>query len=249
MTAEYFDQWYADIARSDARQRLFSNYLNVPPEVGPSNLLPLNGLQAVAAALGLEPGNVLVDLACGRGGPGMWLARQAGARLIGVDISAEAVAQASDRRRLFGLTSSAAFQLGSLEASDLPDGVADGVVCVDAFQFAADGVAAATEIKRILQPGGRVVLTCWEAVDRADQEISERIRKVDLAGSLEAAGFSDVSTNEKPNWHDAARSLNEAAIAMDPSGDPALESLHSEAVRTLPMHDRVRRVMATATAP
>jgi len=52
----------------------------------------------------LAPGQTLVDLGCGRGGPGLWLAREAGALLIGVDFSPVAADQATHRAVLFGLT-------------------------------------------------------------------------------------------------------------------------------------------------
>jgi SAM-dependent methyltransferase len=249
VTAEYFDQWFADIARSDARQQLFTQYLGLPTEVGPSNLVPLTGLQTVATALALPRDGQLVDLACGRGGPGMWIARDAGAELIGVDFSAEAVEQASLRRVLFGLADRASFVIGTLESTGLAAGGADAAVCVDAFQFADDSAAAAGEIRRILRPGGRVVLTSWEALDPTDESVSERIRKVDLAESLRAAGFSAVRSEERPDWHETARVLWEAALAMEENGDPAVASTRAEAQRSLATHDRIRRVMATAIAP
>ena len=249
MTAEYFDQWFADIARSDARQQLFTQWLGLPPEVGPSDLVPLAGLQTIAAALDLPRGGQLVDLACGRGGPGMWLAREAGADVIGVDFSSEAVQQASMRRVLFGLDDGASFVIGTLESTGLSAGGADAAVCIDAFQFADDSAAAAGEIRRILRPGGRVVLTSWEAADPTDELVSERIRAVNLAGSLRAAGFSAVRSEERPDWHETARALWEAALAMAENGDPAVESTRAEAERSLETHDRIRRVMATAIAP
>jgi SAM-dependent methyltransferase len=249
MTAEYFDQWYADIGQSAARQQLFTDHLGLPPEVGPSNLVPLAGLREIAAALGLDRGGVLVDLACGRGGPGMWLARERGAALIGVDFSAEAIRQATARRKLFGLERAATFSVGRLEATGLAEGVADAVTCIDAFQFAPDGVAAAAEIRRVVRPGGIVAMTCWEPFDRTDAVVGERIRKADLAASLTAAGFTQVTTTEKPEWYAAERLLWHATLATDPAGDPALESLRAEAERAMRTLDRCRRIMTTALAP
>jgi SAM-dependent methyltransferase len=249
VTAEYFDQWFADIAASDARQRLFTQCLGLPPEVGPSDMVPLSGLQAVADALALPHGGVLADLACGRGGPGMWIARQAGVQLIGIDFSAEAIAQASQRRVLFALETDATFAAGSLEETGLATGCADAVVCIDAFQFAPDAAAAAQEIRRILRPRGRVVLTSWEALDRDDTELPERIRTLDLAGSLQAAGFTSVAVEEKPEWYEIERTLWQTALQIDPGDDPAMVSTQDEARRSLKTFGRNRRVMATAVAP
>ena len=208
----------------------------LPAEIGPSNLVPFSGLRDIADALAVPEDGLLIDIACGRGGPGMWVARQARARLIGVDFSAEAVAQASRRRALFGLQSRASFQVGGLDAPGLGETSADAVMCVDAFQFATDAVAAAGALRRLLRPGGRIVLTSWEAKDRTDASVHERLRRVDLAGSLSAAGFQDVTTQERGDWHAMALELWERALTLDAAGDPALESTRDEAIRSIESH-------------
>jgi SAM-dependent methyltransferase len=168
---------------------------------------------------------------------------------VGIDFSAEAIAQASERRTLFGLESSATFAVGTLEDTGLATGIADAVVCVDAIQFATDGVAAAQEIRRILRRGGRVVLTSWEARDRSDESMPERIRKVDLAGWLEAAGFTTIVIHDQADWHEVSRRLWETAMSLDVGDDPALASTRAEAERSLANHDGFLRRMATAVAP
>jgi len=60
----------------------------LPPEIEPLSFVSLGLLRQVARALDLSPGQALVDLGCGRGGPGLWLARAADATLTGVDFSA-----------------------------------------------------------------------------------------------------------------------------------------------------------------
>jgi SAM-dependent methyltransferase len=249
VTSDYFDQWFADIAESEARQRLFSECLGVPPEVGPSNTVPLIGLHEVATALRLEPGAVLVDIACGRGGPGMWISRQTGADLTGIDFSAEAIGQASQRRSLFGLESRATFAVGTFDATGLSAGLADAVVCIDAFQFSRDRAAAAQEIRRNLRRGGRVVMTGWEPLDRSDEAIPERLRTLDLAASLQAAGFGSVRVEDKAGWLEVEQVLWETARDIDPGNDPAMRSTVDEATRSLQTFGRNRRVMVTALAP
>ena len=90
---------------------------DLPPEIEPFSFVSRNLLDHVAAALALSPGTSLVDLACGRGGPGMWLAKTTGADLTGVDFSPVAVEQATQRADLFGLTARARFVVGNLEAT------------------------------------------------------------------------------------------------------------------------------------
>lgn len=123
------------------------------------------------------------------------------------------------------------------------------MLCVDAIQFAPEPAAAYREIARILAPGGRAVLTCWEARDKEDERVLDRLRAVDLRAGLTAAGFRDVVVAERPGWRDRERAMMEEAAALDPGDDPALRSFHEEGVRTLPAFDLIRRVIATATAP
>lgn len=44
---------------------------------------------ALAKAAGVTPGSWVLDLCCGRGGPALHLAREAGCRVVGVDRSPE----------------------------------------------------------------------------------------------------------------------------------------------------------------
>ena len=138
---------------------------------------------------------------------------------------------------------------GALERTELPDACADAVMCLDAIQFASDIEAAATEIRRVVRPGGRTIVTCWEPADRAAGVLSERLQRVDLATQLTAAGLVDVSVTERADWHAAERGFMAAAAACDPGEDPALQSWHNEGTRVLPLFNQMRRVLATARAP
>ena len=245
--AAYFDHWYADMAASPARDAIVARTLGLPPELQSTSLLPWPGIATVTEALGLPPDGLLADVACGRGGYGLEIAARTGASLVGVDFAAEALRQARELAQHIGIA--ADFRVGDLAATGLDAGSADGVLCVDAIQFAVKPDAAYRELRRILTPGGRVVLTCWEAVDKTDRRVSDRIRSVDLGAGLAAAGFDNVEVREQTAWRDNERAMWEEAAALDPGGDPALQSLHDEGVRVLPQLDLTRRVMATATAP
>jgi hypothetical protein len=72
---------------------------------------------------------------------------------------------------------------------------------------------------------------------------------MNLARHLAEAGFEQIEVTEKPDWYAAERTLWEAALQADASGDPALVSLQEEATQALAAFDVRRRVLATATAP
>lgn len=245
--AEEFDAWYADMNKSTARDELKRRTLGLPPELESSSLLSWQGIAEVAEALQLQQGQTLVDLACGRGGYGHEVAERAAAHLIGVDFSTVAVERARERAAERGID--ARYVVGDLQSTGLETASADAIMCIDSIQFAPSTVAALKECLRVLRPGGRLVITCWEGRDRSDEQVPERIRDLDLTTSMNDAGFAHVMVEERPGWVAAERAMWEAAIEADPQGDPAVASLKEEAEYVLPQMGRVRRVMARGTAP
>jgi SAM-dependent methyltransferase len=247
--AGYFDEWYAAMLDTPDRDALKQRLLGLPPGLESTSLLTFDGLQEIRRRLEVGPDSVLLDLACGRGGYGIWLAGETGARVIGVDFSAVAVRQAAEAAAAAGLADRTEFRVGELEAIGLPDASVDAVLCVDAIQFAADVTAGATEVRRVLRPGGPAFVTCWEPVDPGDDRLMERIRRIDLAGQLTAGGLVDVVVENRTDWRAAERALWEAVVRLDPRGDPALTSLKEEGEQVLPTLDLTRRVLATGRRP
>lgn len=227
---------------SPQRDALQEQHLRLPVTLQSSSLLPWDGIATVASELRLSPGGLLLDLACGRGGYGFEVARRTGARLLGVDFSAVALDEA--RRHVGDVDAS--FVTGELTAIPQPDQSVDAVMCVDAIQFAEPRAAALAETRRVLVPGGRAVLTCWEPRS-GDEGLPERLRGIDLATELEQAGYAEVQVTEQPGWHSQERAFWHAALAEDAGDDPAIHSLQQEATRVVQAETLVRRILATAT--
>jgi len=240
-----FNAWHADVAKSSACNLIFQQALGLPAEVVSNSLLSWAGIAEVAAALRLAPGQVLVDLACGRGGYGREVARRTGARLVGLDFSAVAVAIAARG----GQRDHARFCVADFTALGLRDRSTRAAMCIDAIQFSDPPLAALRECRRILSGGGRLAVTAWEPVGPADERLPERTRRMNLALDLADAGFEHIEVTGKTDWYAAERRLWETALQADANGDPALVSLQREARRALETFDVKRRVLATATAP
>ena len=244
---QHFEDWYAAMPGSPRKDEIVQRHLGLPPELLSTSLLPWDGLADVTDALQLEPGQLLLDLACGRGGYGLEIAARTGARLIGVDFAEEAIRQAKELAARRGI--GAEFRVGDLTDTGLPDACADAALVVDAIQFPPDPAAAYAELARVLRPGGRVVLTCWEALDPSDETLHEALRRVDLGAGLAGAGFVDVEVRDKPAWMDAEQTLWTEAATLEVRDDKALADLKEEAEASLPEYDLTRRVMANAVRP
>jgi SAM-dependent methyltransferase len=244
MDAPGFNAWHADVANSPACARIFQRALGLPPQVVSNSLLTGDGIAEVAAALQVASRQILVDLACGRGGYGREVARRTGARL-GLDFSAVAVTIAAHA----GPRGRARFCVGDFTALGLRDHRADAIMCIDAIQFGDPPLTALRECRRVLASGGRLAVTAWEPCGPVSEGVPERLRQMNLARDLLEAGFEQIEVTEKPDWYAAERTLWEAALQADASGDPALVSLQEEATQALAAFDVKRRVLATATAP
>ena len=93
------------------------------------------------------------------------------------------------------------------------------------------------------------MLTNWEPLERDDQRLPARPRRVDLGAGLTAAGFEAGEVRDRPGWRACERAMWQEAAALDPGDDPALRSFHDEGVRSPEIFGLVSRVIATACAP
>src|SRR5579871_3637107 len=196
LSAEYFDGWYADQAAMSTVAEIMNRHMGFPPATR-AGVVPAEAIPELADELRLRPGSTLLDLACGRGAYGLLVAKQSGTILIGVDFSAQALTEAREQAARLGV-SNASFRVGELTATGLPDASVEGVLCTDAIQFPDEPATAYQEIRRVLKPRGRVALTCWEPVDRADERLSPLLRRANLPAGLRQAGFTDIEVRDRP---------------------------------------------------
>ena len=203
---------YTGTPASPTLRRLWHEHaegLEFPEEFGHISFVTVPQLQRMAKELRLSPGDTLADLGCGLGGPAMWMARETGANLIGIDLSPIAVEEASKRAVELGLARGAQFFAGSFADTALDAGSVDGVMSEDAIQYAPDKRAAATEFARILRQGGRLVVTLFEV----DPERAAGLPGfgadpvADYRPILTEAGFDIDIYEEVPGWPDSTQGI------------------------------------------
>jgi SAM-dependent methyltransferase len=110
----------------------------------------------------LEPGDRVLELACGPGGLGLAAARRLapGGDVVLSDVAPEMTSIAAERARAFGLANVSVLEL-DLERIDQPDDSYDVVLCREGLMFALDPARAVHEIGRVLRPGGRFAISVW----------------------------------------------------------------------------------------
>ena len=103
----------------------------------------------------------VLDIACGAG-RFLELAAAAGAEVDGLDASPALIAEALCR------LPGARIVAGEMERLPYPDARFDVVTGFNAFQWAADPVAALAEATRTLRPEGRLVVATWGPPEQTD---------------------------------------------------------------------------------
>lgn len=130
-----------------------------PEEVLPFSFITKSDLENACKALNLNSQSTFLDLACGTGGPGLWIAKKTSAKIIGIDHSLKAIEEAKKQVKEFGLEGNAEYNVGDAESIGLKTHCIDGVVSFDALWVPNDKIAVFREMKRIIRPTGILVFT------------------------------------------------------------------------------------------
>ena len=160
----------------------------------------------------LQPGERVLDIACGTGLVTLRVAEAVGesGAVVGTDISQKMVEALKKRTAEAGLSQVVADRMEA-ESILLPDASFDVALCALGLMYVPEPLESLTEMHRVLKPGGRAVAAVWGArkncgwaeifpiVDaRVESEVCPMFFQLGggeaMAFVFEQAGFSDVST-------------------------------------------------------
>lgn len=159
-------------------------------------------------------------------GPGVLallaLRRQPALTYIGVDPS-EAMRAMASRRCADGVRQGAAFRIGTADALPVDDASVDNVVAVNNVRLWPDHAVAAQEIRPVLRPGGRVVLThhAVRSRSRMQQRLAldagQRSRSTPPCGVPSAPSSTSSCRRRTPSWSPCRRPSDD----VQPGGSPS----------------------------
>jgi ubiquinone/menaquinone biosynthesis C-methylase UbiE len=112
-----------------------------------------------------QPGEHVLDVACGTGVVSRMIAPTAGAngRVVGLDVNPAMLAVARNQPAPDGAPIQ--WREESALAMSLPDASFDLVLCQQGLQFFPNHAAGVREMRRMLKPGGRAAVACWQSLD------------------------------------------------------------------------------------
>lgn len=256
IVASGYDAFYSSWGRSPRLRAIWRDKVtgpDFPDQFAHISFLRLAELRALCDGLHLADNRVLVDLACGAGGPGLWAAQRYGACLIGIDVSVVATDRAAENAARLGLAARASFRQGSFERTGLDDGSADAAMSVDALQYAPSKARALAEIARVLRPDGILGFVAFELDGSrvsglpgwGDDPVS------DYRPLLEQAGFDVLAYRQLAGWRDQVVAGFEAIVAGKDAltaelGESAAEVLVLEASVTIELQPYLGHAFALA---
>jgi ArsR family transcriptional regulator len=150
------------------------------------------------ALLRLMPPMVIADLGAGEGAFALLLAQRA-KKVIAVDSSAKMIEVVREQALRHGIKN-VDYRLGDMEEIPIGDGEVDLVFFSQSLHHALHPARALEEARRILTPGGRIVIL--DLVKHRFEEAREMyadewlgFSEAELESMLEKAGFTEVQTS------------------------------------------------------
>lgn len=194
---------------TDARRDVVAEYDRLAPDYDERWSFYVRATaEATARRVVVVPGQRLLDVGCGTGALLRLLGHQhPRVSLAGIDPSHAMLAIARAR-----LPANVGLMQGSAEQLPLADATFDIVVTNSAFHYFADPAAAVRNMKRVLRPGGKLVITDWcddflvcrlcDRWLRLVNPVHTRIyTSAECRGFLESAGLAPVEIERyKINW-------------------------------------------------
>lgn len=129
-------------------------------DIGQNSWLTADEQDRFLEWLDLGPGKILLDVACGAGGPALRIAAITGCSVVGIDAHENAVAAAKSLSTERRLADQAQFRVGDATGQlPFPDSNFDVITCIDAINHLPERPRILAEWTRLLKPGGRLLFT------------------------------------------------------------------------------------------
>jgi ubiquinone/menaquinone biosynthesis C-methylase UbiE len=154
-----------------------------PAARGPYSLAEVYGTRPNRRAIsdhaarvsGLDATCRLLEIGCGNGKTAIALSRDFGCRVDGIDLDESAIEAARQNLVQEGPPDRVTFATGDVHRLPYPDATYDQVLCESVFSTVTQKAKAAGEMKRVLKPGGRLVMLDFVLLKPIPQLLQQRV--------------------------------------------------------------------------
>ncbi|KHJ35445.1 putative sterol 24-c-methyltransferase [Erysiphe necator] len=159
----------------------------------------------LAAKIGINEADKVLDVGCGVGGPAREIAKFTGAHITGLNNNDYQIERATRYAQKEGLSNQLSFVKGDFMQMSFPDNSFDSVYAIEATVHASSLEQVYREIFRVLKPGGTFGVYEWLMTDKYDNDnqhhreirlgieqgdgIANMVKVSDGIAAIKAAGF------------------------------------------------------------
>src|SRR5215203_7146937 len=118
----------------------------------------INMNRELAMRARVQSGDRVLDAGCGVGGSAIWLARERGARVVGINVVPGDVDRGRRYAHRRGVAGRVTFELQDMTRTTFPTGSFDVVWAIESVCHVPDKREFLAEARRLLKPGGRLVI-------------------------------------------------------------------------------------------
>lgn len=178
-----------------------------------------NGYTTIAQAgelarrLGLQGGMRLLDIGCGRGYPGLYLARLTGCDVVGSDLPVASLRSAAQRATRQRLTRRATFVAASAVHLPFRPQSFDAVIHTDVLCCLRAKLSVLRACRRLLKPGGRMAFTTIYIAPGVSQRDYRRASRARGPGSAEKRAMTELF--EEAGIRSGAREGRDGGVRPD----------------------------------
>jgi arsenite methyltransferase len=164
--------------------------------------------------LGLSSASRVLDAACGKGTSAVFLAKEFGCEVFGIDYGDQNVAAARSLAQADHMESRVQFDRSDAENLPFGDGAFDAVICECAFCTFPDKVASAREFFRVLRRGGHVGISDLTRESVLPEELDGLVAWIACIGDAQALDGYTAFLRDAGFSVDSIKKRNEALEEM-----------------------------------
>jgi SAM-dependent methyltransferase len=191
-------------------------------DIGQNSWLTADEYRIFFDILKLSPNLKVLEVASGSGGPAVFMVKETGCQLVGIDINENGIQNAKNLASENGLDGKMEFSLANAsEQLPFPDESFDIIISIDSINHFRSRDKVFSEFKRILKKSGRLLFTDAVVITGilTNEEIAIRssigfflfVPKGENERLLKEAGFKDITATDVTEniisislrWHNA----------------------------------------------
>ncbi|MHA2295787.1 MAG: class I SAM-dependent methyltransferase [Candidatus Hodarchaeales archaeon] len=143
--------------------------------------------------LDLKPGDKVLDVGAGLGSSALFLAKEFGSNVIGLDLSLKNTEMANKEAKKQKLDHLCHFQVGDAEKIPFKDESFDAVISECSFCIFLEKITAASEMYRVLKTSGKICITDVSVEKELPIDVQQMVFRIAcIADALPSKGYVDI---------------------------------------------------------